>query len=193
MLEVDPTSRKSYCLGATGGRSIRSGMSGNTAPNLPAGWRATGTPEGGVDLRVSPNGRGYVVAAGAITIAIAWIGLTLRALTTDRALPLGVSATVGVGLSVLLALFALWCAFGDEVWHVEQNCIEHRVGVGTWQRVRRYRDADLEIVSRFMSGRGSYHARPIYRLYVVSGGVQHFLLAGFLAGHTGWRVRERLG
>lgn len=38
---------------------------------------------------------------------------------------------------------ALW------VWHLERNCLVHRVGIGRLDYSRRYQDPDLEIVLRF--------------------------------------------
>jgi hypothetical protein len=32
----------------------------------------------------------------------------------------------------LIILFAIWCAFAKETWHVDRNSIEHRVGVKAW-------------------------------------------------------------
>jgi hypothetical protein len=165
---------------------------GDTIPTVPMGWLATPARDG-VDLRVSPKGRGCIVA-GAVTLALGWTGLTVSALAAHRALPLAVSPPVGIAASGVLALLALWCGFGAEVWHVAPNCIEHRVGIGGWGSVRRFRDAELEIVSR-----QDRYGRPYHRLYVIVGPRRHFLLerrlaelsslAGFLAEETGWRIR----
>lgn len=178
-------------------------MPGSKSSNLPKEWLVTDAPDGGVDLRLNTHGRRYF-AAGMFVIAIAWTGLVLRAVSTHGGLPLiGGTPKGGLGLTALLALWGFWLAFGSELWHVKRNCIEHRVGIeGTWQWIRRYEDADLEIVGRLYSGRGQFRARPYYRLYAVSDGQRHFLfernltdlkaLAGFLAGYTRWRIRLTL-
>jgi hypothetical protein len=100
-----------------------------------------------------------------------------------------------IGISLLLTALALWCAFGTEGWHVAPNCLEHRVGIGSWRHVRRYRDAELEII-----GRHNQYGHPYYRLYVVLGSGRHFLLerrlpelsawADFVATQTGWPRRD---
>ena len=61
--------------------------------------------------------------------------------------------------------------------------------------MRRYHDAELEII-----GRHDRYGRPYYRLYVVLGSGQHFLLkrrllelsawADFVAAQTGWPRRD---
>lgn len=161
----------------------------------------TDTPRGGIDLRIDPNGRRRFMIVGALAIAIAVSGSALRALVTDRALPVvGGSPITGLIAGGLFALFALWCAFVDEVWHVERNCIEHRIGIRAWRWIRCYRDAQLEIVRRVYYPRASPYPRPYYRLYAVSGGVQHFLLerdiaelkalADIFGEHTGWPFRQ---
>lgn len=100
---------------------------------------------------------------------------------------------------LLLSLLALWCAFGDEVWHLERNCLVHRVGAGRWGHSRRYEDAELQIVCRL----NMKFAKPVpyYRLYAVVSGQPHFLmernqeelqeLANFVAFHTGWQIRPQ--
>lgn len=161
----------------------------------------TDTPRGGIDLRIDPNGRRRFMIVGALAIALAVSGSALRALTTDSALPvIGGSPITGLVAGGLFALFALWCAFGDEVWHVERNCIEHRIGIRAWRRTRRYRDAELEIVRGVDYPHASPYPRPYYRLYAVSRGVRHFLLerdiaelralADLLREQTGWPFRE---
>ncbi len=82
---------------------------------------------------------------------------------------------------------ALW------VWHLERNCLVHRVGIGRFDYSRRYQDADLEIVLRFST---KFNV-PYYRLYAVVNGKSHFLidrgekeiqqLAKFISFHAGWR------
>jgi hypothetical protein len=99
-----------------------------------------------------------------------------------------------VGLTLFLSLLALWIAFGNEVWHLEQNCLEHRIGVGRWHYSRRYQDADLKITLRVNKWN-----KPYYRLYAIVNGKQHFLmergeqdllkLARFMSFHTGWQLR----
>ena len=52
-------------------------------------------------------------------------------------------------LGVLPILLALWCALATEVWHLKQNCLEHRVGIRGWSYSHMYRNATLEIVLRY--------------------------------------------
>jgi len=82
---------------------------------------------------------------------------------------------------------ALW------VWHMERNCLVHRVGIGRLDYSRRYQDADLEIVLRLST---KFNV-PYYRLYAVVNGKSRFLIdrgekeiqqvAKFISFHTGWR------
>jgi hypothetical protein len=105
------------------------------------------------------------------------------------------SAVPWVGATVFFGLFGLWCAFGEEVWHVETNCLVHRVGVGRWGFSRRYHDADLQIMLRY----STRFSPPYYRLYVVVDRESHFLmerfaaelqqLSAFISFHTGWQIR----
>jgi hypothetical protein len=109
----------------------------------------------------------------------------------------GGSAAVWLAVTLALGLFALWCAFADEVWHIEPNRLVHRVGIGAWARSRDYRDADLQIQLRF----STKFAVPYYRLYALENGQSRLLLerreqelfqlATFISFHTGWPITER--
>ena len=155
---------------------------------LPSGWSAEIAGRG-VDLRVSaPLRNRAAVVIAILAIVTGW--KTLVQWSAVSAQPV----TPWVGLTLFLSLLALWIAFGDEAWHLEQNCIVHRVGVGSWSHSRRFQDADLEIIVRF-----NKWGRPYYRLYVIVNGKQNFLLergeqdlrmlARFICFHTGWRLR----
>ena len=99
-----------------------------------------------------------------------------------------------MGLTLFLSELALWIAFGDEVWHLEGNCLVHRVGIGRWCYSRHFQGADLEIIVRF-----NKWGKPYCRLYAVVNGKRTFLLergeqellelARFISFHTGWHLR----
>ena len=158
------------------------------APNLPLGWYATEIAGGGIDLRLSAPLRGRAAAVVAI----------LAILTGGKALVQwnvrSTSVTAWAVLSLFLSGLALWIALGDEVWHLEQNCLVHRIGINGWCYSKRYQDAVLEIVVRF-----NKWGKPYYRLYATVNGKQRFLiergdqellmLARFISFHTGWRLR----
>jgi len=133
------------------------------------------------------SGRKYVVAVAGI----------LGVLTGLRTIVQWNSAAVRPWLihTVILSAVALWCAVGNEVWHLERNCIVHRSGVGRWGFSRRYQNASLDIIRRFSTNWGI----PYYRLYAVVNGKSSFLverseqellqLAKFISHHTGWQIR----
>jgi len=160
-----------------------------TAPssNLPPGWRVH-PASSGIDLRVSGKGRKYIVlVASILAVFMAWTTATRWAASSASNLAQNLAVTA------LLTLFALWCAFAEELWHIEKNCLEHRVGIGAMCYRRRYQDADLQIIRRFDDA-------PYYRLYAMVGNKKHFLfernldelnlLAQFIASHSGWRIRS---
>jgi hypothetical protein len=161
-------------------------------PNLPLGWTADNLTGRGVDLRLSPTSRRLFIVAGAATLAVFAGWRAFVHWDSPGAL------TPWLVLSVLLILLALWCAVGDELWHIEINCLVHRVGVGRWAYSRRYQDAELEIVLNFST---NFNV-PYYRLYAVVSGKQNFLierserdlqlLANFISFHTGWRIRSQI-
>jgi hypothetical protein len=164
-------------------------MSSAEASNLPACWYATEIASRSVDLRVSAPLR----IRAAVVIAILAIVAGLKTLVQWSAVS-AEPVTPWVGLTLFLSLLALWIAFGDEVWHLEQNCLAHRVGIGRWCHSRRFQDADLEIIVRF-----NKWGKPYYRLYAIVSGKQHFLLerdeqdllmlARFISFYTGWLLR----
>jgi len=154
--------------------------------DLPPGWRSDAVA-GGVDLRIVASGRKYIVAGAGI----------LAALAVSRVIVRWNSAAVSpwLILSFILSAFALWCAMGDEVWHLERNCVVHRTGVKRWGYSRRYQDASLEVRPGF----STKFSLPYYRLYAVIKGNSSFLmergeqellqLAKFISYHTGWPVQ----
>lgn len=154
--------------------------------DLPPGWRSDAVA-GGVDLRVVSSGRKYIVAAGGILGVLAG----LRAISHRNS----TSAAPWLLVAAILIAVALWCALGDEVWHLERNCLVHRTGIRRWGLSRRFQNANLEIVQRFTTKWGL----PYYRLYTVVNGKSSFLverseqellqLAGFISQYTGWQVR----
>ena len=107
----------------------------------------------------------------------------------------GGSVAPWLGITVGLGLLAAWCAFADEVWHIERNQVVHRVGIAPWVHSRYYRNADLQIMLRFTTKFG----HPYYRLYAIENGRPHFLLergqhelqqlATFISFHTGWAIQ----
>ena len=154
--------------------------------DLPPGWRSDAVA-GGVDLRVVSSGRKYIVAAGGILGVLAG----LRAISHWNS----TSAAPWLLVAAILIAVALWCAWGDEVWHLERNCLVHRTGIRRWGLSRRFQDANLEIVQRFTTKWGL----PRYRLYTVVNGKSSFLvergeqelsqLAEFISLYMGWQVR----
>ena len=148
----------------------------------PAGWQSDAVA-GGVDLRVASSGRKYIVAAAGVFSVLAG----LRAISHwNSAHP-----TPWLVVTAILAAFAFWCAFGDEVWHLETNCLVHHIGIRRLGFSRRYQDAHLEIVQRF-----NKWGLPYYRLYAIVNGKPSFLLergeqellqlARFISQYTGW-------
>lgn len=172
------------------------GGAAHEPPKLPEGWVATVAPDGGVYFRVSPKGRNYLVA-GVFAVALGWTGVTAYSLAAQVVPPLGVSPFAAISISILLFMLAVWCAFGDEMWYVRRDLLEHRVGIGTWQHVRAYRGAEIEVIGRF-----NRYGEPYFRIYASSGGAARFViernnpelagLARFIAYHTGWQVRHEI-
>jgi hypothetical protein len=156
-------------------------------PKVPAGWRAKDAPAGGVDLTVLNSRRSYLVAAMTLFAVLAyWKTYKMWHTVPQNA------ATPWLVLALVLSLFAVWCALGQERWHLETNYLEHSVGVMGWWYRRVYRDALLEVVVNF----GSKFGTPYYRLYAVTASKRHCLferdettlqeLANFISFHTGW-------
>lgn len=156
--------------------------------DLPPGWRSD-VVAGGVDLRVVSSGRKYIVATAGILCVLSGLQAMSHWNSTSAAPWLVVTA--------ILAAFALWCALGDEVWHLERNCLVHQTGIGRWRFSRCHHDVTLEIVQRFSTKWGL----PYYRLYAVGNGKSSFLvergeqellqLAMFISQYTGWQVRPQ--
>ena len=164
-------------------------MTESAESDLPPGWRSD-LVAGGVDLRVVSSGRKYIVAVAGILGVLAG----LRAISHWNS----ASATPWLLVTAILIALALWCALGDEVWHLERNSLVHQTGIRTWRFSRRYQDATLEIVQRFSTKWGL----PYYRLYAVGNGKSSFLvergeqellhLARFISQYTGWQVRPHI-
>jgi hypothetical protein len=157
--------------------------------NPPLGWAATEIAGHGVDLRVSAPLRGRAGVVIAIPAILAgWKALVQWNVRSTQ------TVTPWLGLTLFLTGLALWITFGDEAWHLEENSLVHRVGIGRRYYSRRYEHADLEIIPRF-----NKWGRPYCRLYAIVNGKQHFLiergeqellmLARFISFHTGWRLR----
>jgi len=156
--------------------------------DLPSDWIVT--PAGaGVDLRVRARGRVYLQVA--VWVLALWSGWWTVA--HWRELSSG-QVKIHVILSTLLAVFALWCSFADEYWHLEQNLFVHCVA--WWSHT--FRECELQIAMDYSTKWG----RPYYRLYAISDGQHKFLmernlddltvLARFIAQQTGWNLREMM-
>lgn len=159
------------------------------SPNLPSGWQANQATRGGVDLRAKARGRRHLAVGVALLAVIAgWRTVANWQIAT------GASIAPWLAITSALSLFALWCTFGDEVWHIEQNHIVHRVGIGPWAHSRHYRDAEMQIMLRFST---KFNV-PYCRLYAIENGQRHFLLergeqelsqlVTFISFHTGWPI-----
>jgi hypothetical protein len=158
---------------------------------LPAGWLETAASDGGVDLHLSTSGRPFlVVGAAALLVFTAWNAISRWAVLSSSA------AEVRFAIITVLTLFVLWCAFGDEVWHIDHNRVEHRIGLGPMRFKRCIQDAELQIIERS----GTNFSTPYYRLYAVMEGKQQFLfqrkleeleqLSRLISSHTGWHIRQ---
>src|SRR5262245_3900103 len=118
-------------------------MPGSKIANLPAGWLAHEVANG-LNLHVSSTKRKYVTTGGVILAALAALKTATR-----WGGPTPNDALSWLGLTVLLSFFAFWCAFGEEWWHLERNCLVHRIGLGGWAYSRSYKDAELQLVVRY--------------------------------------------
>jgi hypothetical protein len=159
--------------------------------NLPAGWCANELETGGVELYVDNSRRPYFV--GVISPLVAFAAWN----TYERwnSLPRN-EAHVRFVAVALIILFAIWCAFAKETWHVDRNSIEHRVGVKAWAYRQHFKDGAMEIVLNHWTRYGA----PCFRMYVVVEGQRHFLierdqatleqLAAFISSYTTWPIKE---
>ena len=163
-------------------------VSNKKALDLPPGWTATELAGRAIELRVSGASQRLYVVGGAATLAAIASWQTLVRWGNPG------GSTPWLVATFLLTLFALWCAFAAELWHIERNCLVHQVGIGSWAYRRRYVDAQLQIVL----GRSTNFNVPYYRLYALMGGRSYFLfergetelrqLANLISFHTGWRI-----
>jgi len=134
-------------------------MSASESPSLPSGWQSNENALGGVDLRVAdPRNLRRQFGAGVAILAVIAGWRTF----VNWQMGLNESALVCLGITMLLSLFAVWCGFADDRWHIEKNGLEHHISIGRFVYASRYRDAELEIVLRF------FNSRPNYRLYAIA-------------------------
>jgi len=157
------------------------------ATTLPPEWVESETSDGGVELRIRQRGRGYLVGVP-IFFVLVIAGRTIRLwpLSTDQ---LGWSA----GISAALIFFAIWCSYAQQYWRLGTGYIESHLDFGPWQRVRRYQNGELEIVT----GRTN-EGTPFYHLFAVVDGKRHFLfdrsmddivqLARYISARTGFKT-----
>jgi hypothetical protein len=162
--------------------------------DLPSDWIAEENPGGGVDLRVSIKGRQYITVLVSVLAFLALRKTAALARTLPNVNPKD-SIVIWADITMFLILFALWIGFADEVWHLERNCVIHRVGIGKFCYSSRFQDAELSITLRY----STRFNVPYYRLYAVMNGKPQFLiernekdlrkLAGFISSQTGWPIR----
>jgi hypothetical protein len=159
------------------------------SPSLPSGWHASHAALGGVDLRLEARQRKpLALVVGVLALIAGW-----RTFVNWQIAP-GGSVAPWLGITLALGFFAVWCAFADEVWHIEPNHLVHRVGIGSWAHSRHFRDAKLQMMLRFST---KFNV-PYYRLHAIENGESHFLLergeqellqvANFISFHTGWPI-----
>jgi len=138
----------------------------------PAGWQATASPSGGIDLRVASS-----PALKRSLVAIVWTAAILSgelalSHTSDRQ-AFGAPQPVLITTAVLMLALAVRCTVADETWHLDQNVVQHRLSIGPWSRERTVVDAELEIICGY-TGLNPTSVR-YYRLYAVGDGARHFL------------------
>jgi hypothetical protein len=168
-------------------------MARNNRP-APAGWQTTASPTGGLDMRVSLS-----TSKQRAFMLLVWAAPIVWSLFVFLPISDSFTSTVprpfGISVAVLLFAFAVWCTCAREIWHLDENLLEHRVGIGTWCRRRTFVNAELQIVCRY-TGPNPVSV-PYYRLYAICDDARHFLferneadleaLQSFIADHTGWR------
>jgi hypothetical protein len=173
---------------------LQSDMAVIESPRTPQDWSVRNNHDGGVDLCSPSRARGKIAAASAV---LATFPFWKTIAHWHDALPH--AAIPWLGLTVLLALFSLWCALADEVWVLRKNSLTRRIGIGPWARSSRFQDATLEIVSLT----STEFSVPYWRLYAVARGKKSFLMdrnkideietfANFLSFYTGWPIRSTL-
>ncbi len=107
---------------------------------------------------------------GSGLVATGWAGLTGYAILTHHTPPLGLHPAVAVVIGIATIAFAIWCARADDVWRLAPNSLEHRVGIGQVATVRRYRDAEIGVLTYW-----NRWQQPFGRLYIVDSSGRHFL------------------
>ena len=90
------------------------------------------------------------------------VSAELAAMVAHRAMPLAAPPVLAIALAFLTTAFTIWCAFGDERWHLSPGVVEHRVGLRRWAHVRRIEDrtATLMITVDYTTNFGT----PYFRL-----------------------------
>jgi hypothetical protein len=163
-------------------------MTVKPATTLPPQWVERQTADGGTELRNRSRGRRYLVGVLLFLLLILVVrAVRLWPLPTDQ-------RNWSLGISAVLVVFAVWCAYAEVYWRVGTGYLERYLDFGTWKRVRRYENAGLEIVT----GRSSEDT-PFYSLYAAVDGKRHLLfeslimddivqLARYIAAHTGFRT-----
>jgi|GEM_PF-4326839 hypothetical protein len=162
-------------------------MAVKPANTLPNEWVESETADGGTELRIRSRGRRYLVAVPLfISLVVTVRAIRLWPLPTDQ-------LAWSVGISAAFIMFAVWCAYAQEYWRMGTGYIEHHLDFGRWRRVRRYENAELEIVT----GRTNQDT-PFYHLFAVVDGKRHFLfdrsmddivqLARYISKRTGFRT-----
>jgi hypothetical protein len=165
-------------------------MISETKAELPPDWCVTEAAGGGADLRVNASRSAYlIVFVSILAVLAAWETATVwHVLPKQNIAPWS-------AITLFLCALTLWIGFAGEVWHLEKNCVLHRVGIGAFCYSSRYQDAELSIALAFTTKFGI----PCYRLYAVMNGKPRFLmersaqdlqnLAAFISLRTGWPVR----
>ncbi len=149
-------------------------------------------------MRVSAtHRRGFLFFLWAV--ALVGTAVVVFSAATHRPQPLHAPLALAASAVVFLVALAGWTTLGDELWHLDRNLVEHRVGISPWMSVHCFSDGELQIVMGFTGLNPT--SVPYFRLYAVCGDGSHFLmergevelegLQTFIAAHTGWRIRER--
>lgn len=141
----------------------------NGTQSLSANWELSTAPDGRRELRASQKGRGCVgIAAG--LVALSWIGWSLSTRLAGHSLPLGATPLLAVLIAMFAGGFAVWVGLANEVWLLQPNQIEHRLGIGRLSRASSYSDGTIGVLMHF-----NQWGTPFGRVYVVTSGGRHLL------------------